>query len=286
MLDQEWLESMDLTNNELTSQESPSGAEKPVDFSLSTPLSEHDFLGTDNFSDQYFDHFLQSDIQQSHMTMEQNFGMDLQAPPEASTTTAPGTCTNPETCMILGLNTLRGLHIPYPSSFCIVNQSTAYHQPRMVDEALSNNENALDAVKRIAECPCISKRTVRMLLLVICEKLISWNAIILCDQGEERASAYRSLFETDGSERLVTGSHMPVRVGQFSADASLGGRIRACIVVDTLERLQTVLGDVLRDPFPGDVNSESSNGVVEVLDRRLKDLKAEAASRLQDDRRS
>lgn len=57
MLDQEWLESMDLTNNELTSQESPSGAEKPVDFSLSTPLSEHDFLGTDNFSDQYFDHF-------------------------------------------------------------------------------------------------------------------------------------------------------------------------------------------------------------------------------------
>ncbi|KAI1372119.1 hypothetical protein F4677DRAFT_433530 [Hypoxylon crocopeplum] len=284
-LDHDWFENMDLVHGDLSSGESPSTAENAIYFPLTTPITESDLVGTDGFqSTSYFCHYPTPSLDQSHTTADNEFGIDLRELTEASTATTFESCRNEETCMILGINTLRLLHIPYPATFCILNQSTIHHQPRMVDEALSKNESALDTVRRISECSCISKKTIRLVLLIICEKLISWNAVILWDQREERASASKSLFESDGMSRIAADNHVPIRVGHFSADASLGGRIRACIVLDTLERLQKAIGNIVRQPSHGDASGDNSNGLVEMLDRRLKDLMAEATTRLQDDR--
>ncbi|KAI2627778.1 hypothetical protein GGR54DRAFT_431649 [Hypoxylon sp. NC1633] len=281
----EWFDNMDLVNGDLSPRGSPSTGDGGVYFPLPTHMPETDYISTDGFPPtSYFCHYPTPSLDQSHTAVDNEFGVELPELLGASPTTTLEPCRNQETCMLLGLSTLRALHIPYPATFCILNQSTMHHQPRMIDEALSKNDHALDAVRRMSECSCTSKKTVRLLLLIICEKLISWNAVILWDQREDRASACKSLFESDGVARLIAEHHVPVRVGQFSADASLGGRIRACIVLDTLERLQAAIANIVQQPVPGSGNGDTSSGLIQMLDRRLQDLKTEATSRLRDDR--
>ncbi|KAI9649716.1 hypothetical protein NHQ30_002297 [Ciborinia camelliae] len=183
-----------------------------------------------------------------------------------------------ESCSTAALNTLRKLHVPRLAGLCIFQKSCVIADvlpPPMLDEILRMNAQAMQSISRMLECSCIEKMSLYLMTCIICNKIVSVNSKMLAP-GEQAGSSE----EPDENYMTATPrldinaeawqndqmSLTPVRVGNFTLEGDIGGRIRSYVLLEDVKRLRTMIERLSARAVEG-TSSAILQDLLERLDR-------------------
>ncbi|RYP43991.1 hypothetical protein DL768_009503 [Monosporascus sp. mg162] len=173
-------------------------------------------------------------------------------------------CTNsPQSCIQLGNRALRSLKSRIAADSCVfgktcISSSNSHNQPQsMMDVTLAANREAMLALRNMVDCGvCIASPAMALVIIVICDRLASWNQAILravnhdtgnfrdnWQEGMHSSKSTSCSMDADGADQVQL---QPVRVGDFSVDEPrLEEYIRASLVLNDLKAVKVVVHRLL-----------------------------------------
>ncbi|KAL1974648.1 hypothetical protein VTN31DRAFT_4852 [Thermomyces dupontii] len=170
-------------------------------------------------------------------------------------TTAGSTCSKDSgSCMMTALRLIHALHAPSLDCLCSGDESRGpIRSPRMTDVVLATNRNVMQMVSTLlkSRCNCAANSQMQLLLTTICTKLLLWYQALVRDHSSQKkredsswssSSSMLSLDE-DYAEQVL---HQPFAVGGYLFDLALENRIRAHVVANELQYLESLIQDVSR----------------------------------------
>ncbi|KAL8881515.1 MAG: hypothetical protein Q9192_007781, partial [Flavoplaca navasiana] len=161
----------------------------------------------------------------------------------------PRDCTNGyQKCLSSALSTLQTLHIPPTSclsSAASSNPPSPISNPRKTDSVLAINRNAKQRISQIIRCTCIDSSQVQLILVVICEKLISWyQAVLRSSPGPH--DTHDNSTSTSSEEPIERVLHQRFALGDCSFDLELESSIFAQVIAAELQQFELVIRDLDR----------------------------------------
>ncbi|KAL8778778.1 MAG: hypothetical protein Q9213_007258 [Squamulea squamosa] len=159
-----------------------------------------------------------------------------------------------QSCLSSALDALQALHIPPTaclSSLIEGNTSANKRQPRKTDSVLAMNRTSVQRLSKIFKCSCIYSSQVQLILVIICDKLITWYRAVLHSFLDRRQNAYSN--PDENATKSVDTSHVhssvsgervlyqSFAVGNCSFDPGLESKIFAQIIGFELQQLESVI---------------------------------------------
>lgn len=157
-------------------------------------------------------------------------------------------------CMVTVLRLIHTLHAPSLDCLCSGDESrTPIRSPRMTDVVLATNRNVIQVVSTLlkSNCNCVANSQMQLLLTTICTKLLLWYQALVRDHSTQKkreespsttSTSVLNLNE-DHAEQVL---HQPFAVGGYLFDLALENRIRAHVVANELQYLESLIQDVSR----------------------------------------
>lgn len=115
------------------------------------------------------------------------------------------------------------------------------------DNLLKNMREAENFLRLSLDCPCSLRPRVQLILVNICHKLLAWSQAFVprnCEQ-EEKEDHNLSLqimsqvsCEKFPRENII---HQPLTIGEHCIDLSLQAEVKARVVLNELQRLETII---------------------------------------------
>ncbi|KAI0103998.1 hypothetical protein GGR51DRAFT_523137 [Nemania sp. FL0031] len=165
------------------------------------------------------------------------------APPPAGQNGSQGICQNPQgRCMSIATGLLNSMHATSPT--CLLGSANQACQskdpPRPVGAILSANQEALQVMRSLRECPCYATPQLQLLITAICAEALFWYRSIIHTYSQDHGTSL------DGGG-LLTSVVGTCRQAFSIGDHCLDGHLETTLISQVLSCRLKDLEDFIRD---------------------------------------